>query len=170
MYGKKQWIGRECEGRYSDLMTFFVRDLDLNGNKNSYGLLIDNLTDYPHYYFTVEYMKKCSENTPYIYAIRWILDNSNMAVTIEADSTTIERMPPDLVNRCHIIYRIQDTALQVLKSTDTVSIDAGWYRCHMIAKMHMQETKPANYMFDSEIENKSTFTSRYVSSSTLLND
>ena len=138
MYGKKQWFGREVEGRYSDLMTFFVRDLDLNGNKNSYGLLINNLAD------------------------------SNMAVTIEADSTTIERMPPDLVNRCHIIYRIQDKALQLLKDTDTLSIDAGWYRCHMIAKMHMQETKPANYMFDSEIESKSTIADRYVSSSTLL--
>jgi hypothetical protein len=89
---------------------------------------------------------------------------------LKPTQATIERMPPDLVNRCHIIYRIQDKALQVLKDTDTLSIDAGWYRCHMIAKMHMQETKPANYMFDSEIESKSTIADRYVSSSTLLKD
>ena len=152
MYNKKQWRGRECEGRYSDLMTMFVRDLEKDGNKNSYGLLVDDLGDYPHYYFTIEYMKKCYENTPYIDTVRWILDSSNMAVTVEADTNTLERIPPDLVNRCHIIYRIHDKALQVLKDTDTLSIDAGWYRCHMIAKMHMQETKPSNYMFDEEIK------------------
>ena len=27
MYGKHQWKGREVEGRYSDLMTFFVTRL-----------------------------------------------------------------------------------------------------------------------------------------------
>ena len=43
MYNKKQWRGRECEGRYSDLMTMFVRDLEKDGNKNSYGLLVDDL-------------------------------------------------------------------------------------------------------------------------------
>lgn len=148
MYGKKIWRGREVEGRYSDLMTLFVRDL-LDTPNADIGV---NYTEYPHYYFTIEYMRKCYENTPYIQVIRDILDQTNMAITIEADADTIERLSPDLVNRCHIIYRISDNALQVLKDTDTLSIDANWYRCHMIAKMHMQETKPSNYMFDEEIK------------------
>jgi len=155
MYGKKQWFGREVEGRYSDLMTFFVRELDQT-NENSYGLDITRITDYPHYYFTIEFMMQCKENTPFVMAIRWILDNSNVAVTVEANTATIKQIPPDLINRCHIIYRIADDALQVLKSTDTVSIDAGWYRCHMIAKMHMQETKPSSYMYDQEIPKSAT--------------
>ena len=28
MYGKKVWRGKEVEGRYSDIMTYFVRELD----------------------------------------------------------------------------------------------------------------------------------------------
>jgi hypothetical protein len=32
MYGKKQWRGLEVEGRYSDIMTFFVRELDDDKN------------------------------------------------------------------------------------------------------------------------------------------
>jgi len=151
MYNKKQWKGLEVEGRYSDLMTMFIRDLEKDGNKNSYGLLVDNLGEYPHYYFTIEYMKKCHENTPYIDTIRWILDSSNMAVTIEADKDTIERIPPDLVNRCHIIYRIHDKALQVLKDTDTLSIDAGWYRVHQVTKLNMMEITPSSYKFDEEL-------------------
>jgi len=27
MYGKKVWRGKEVEGRYSDIMTYFVREL-----------------------------------------------------------------------------------------------------------------------------------------------
>jgi hypothetical protein len=144
MYGKQQWRGREVEGRYSDIMTLFVREL---GN----GIQVKDLREYPHYYFTIEYMKQCSENAKELRVIREILDTTNCAVTIEANTDTLERIPPDLINRCHIIYRIQDKALQVLKDTDTFSVDAGWYRCHMIAKMHMQETKPTSYMFDEEL-------------------
>jgi hypothetical protein len=144
MYGKQQWRGREVEGRYADLMTLFVREL---GN----GIQVKDLKEYPHYYFTIEYMKRCFENTAEVEAIRNILDSSNCAVTIEANTDTIRRIPPDLINRCHIIYRIQDDALQVLKDTDTLSIDAGWYRVHQITKCNMMEINPSNYKFDEEL-------------------
>ena len=144
MYGKKQWRGREVEGRYSDIMTFFVREL---GD----GINVKDLRDYPHYYFTIEYMKLCYNGTDELDAIREILDTTNCAITIEANMDTLERIPPDLINRCHIIYRIQDTALQVLKDTDTLSIDAGWYRVHQVTKCNMMEINPSNYKFDEEL-------------------
>jgi len=147
MYGKKIWRGRECEGRYSDLMTVFVRDLE-DPKKADIGI---KYLEYPHYYFTIEYMRKAHENTAYIQVIRDILDQTNMAVTIEAMQDTLERIPPDLVNRCHIIYRIHDKALQVLKDTDTLSIDAGWYRVHQVTKLNMMEITPSSYKFDEEI-------------------
>jgi hypothetical protein len=154
MYGKQQWIGREVEGRYSDIMTFFVREL---GN----GIDVDDLHQYPHYYFTMEYVEKMlgltlsdtlkgNRNTDkeYIAAIREILDTTHSAVTIEANSKLISAIPPDLFNRCHIIYRIQDTAVQQLKDTDTVSIDAGWYRVHQVTKCNMMAINPDNYKYD----------------------
>ena len=144
MYGKGQWIGKEVEGRYSDLLTYFVRDL-------SFGIDIPNLNEYPHYYFTIEYMKKCSKDTEEINQIRQILNETNSAVTIEANLKTIKQIPPDLFNRCHIIYRIDDDVVQLLKQTDTLSIDAGWYRVHQITKCNMMEINPDNYKFDTEI-------------------
>ena len=45
MYGKNQWRGREVEGRYSDMMTWFVRSLN-----EDQGLDV-SITDYPHYRF-----------------------------------------------------------------------------------------------------------------------
>ena len=145
MYGKNQWRGREVEGRYSDIMTWFVRSL--NEDK---GLDV-SITDYPHYYFTIEYMKlTILPTTPELETIRHILDSTNNAVTIEADKHTLDELPPDLVNRCHIIYRIQDNALQKLKDTDTLSVDAGWYRVHQIMKCNMMEMAPDNYKFDEQ--------------------
>lgn len=145
MYGKKQWRGREVEGRYSDIMTFFVRDLIDDK------LSVKTYTEYPHYYFTIEYMRNINENAQYISTIRNILDTTNCAVTIEADKGTLKNIPVDLVNRCHIIYRIQDDAVQVLKDTDTLSIDAGWYRVSQVTKCNMMHILPDNYKFDEEL-------------------
>ena len=83
MYGKKQWRGREVEGRYSDIMTFFIRDL-IDGKVN-----VTDVKQYPHYYFTIEYMQKCFENSIEIQVIREIINTTNCVVTIEANSDTI---------------------------------------------------------------------------------
>ena len=150
MYGKHQWKGREVEGRYSDLMTFFVRDLNHN-IKKTYGLEVENFNEYPHYYFTIEFMKKSMKDEKYLESIRRILDESNCAVTIEATKDTLDTIKPDLFNRCHIIYSISDPYLEMLKDTDTLSIDAGWYRVHQVTKCNMMEIQPDNYKFDEEI-------------------
>jgi len=133
-------------------MTWFVRSLNEDQD------LDVTFTDYPHYYFTIEYMKRiyniADQNTsiglPELETIRHILDSTNNVVTIEADKHTLDELPPDLVNRCHIIYRIQDNALQKLKDTDTLSVDAGWYRVHQIMKCNMMEMTPDNYKFDEQ--------------------
>ena len=145
MYGKKQWRGLEVEGRYSDIMTFFVRELIDNK------LSVKEYKEYPHYYFTIEYMRQIQSNAQYLSVIRHILDTTNCAVTIEADKGTLKNIPADLVNRCHIIYRIQDDALQVLKDTDTFSVDAGWYRVSQVTKCNMMHINPDNYKFDEEL-------------------
>ena len=87
----------------------------------------------------------------YLSTIRWILDNSNCVVTIEASNETVNTIKPDLFNRCHVIYRISDVYLEMLKDTDTLSIDAGWYRVHQITKCNMMEITPDNYKFDEEV-------------------
>jgi len=153
MYGKQQWVGREVEGRYSDILTYFVREL---GD----GINVEDFRKYPHYYFTIEYVIKMlsisasgaipAHSIIMIEAIREILDKTNNVVTLEANAHTLKNLPPDLFNRCHIIYRIDDDAVQLLKDTDTFSVDAGWYRVHQITKCNMMEITPDNYKFDSD--------------------
>jgi hypothetical protein len=151
MYGKKVWRGREVEGRYSDIMTYFVRELDKEIEN-------EDIAMYPHFYFTIEYVTKMINPTigsttrdMYTDSIRKILDNSYNAVTLEANDQTLKKIPTDLFNRCHIIYRVQDDAMQYLKDTDTFSVDAGWYRVSQVTKCNMMHINPDNYKFDEEI-------------------
>ena len=151
MYGKKVWRGKEVEGRYSDIMTYFVRELDND-------IETDMIAMYPHFYFTIEYVTKMltgaggSTTKEFcLKQIRTILDGSYNAVTLEANSETLKKIPVDLINRCHIIYRVQDDALQYLKDTDTFSVDAGWYRVSQVTKCNMMHINPDNYKFDEEV-------------------
>ena len=148
MYGKKQWKGKEVEGRYSDIMTYFIREIDKD-------IDAEIIAMYPHFYFTIEYVKKMLDGAGgatvkelHVSQIRKILDSSYNVVTLEADSQTLKKIPTDLFNRCHIIYRVQDDALQYLKDTDTFSVDAGWYRVSQVTKLNMMHINPDNYKFD----------------------
>jgi len=151
MYGKKVWRGKEVEGRYSDIMTYFVRELDSE-------IETGEIATYPHFYFTIEYVKKMLDGAGgatvkelHVNQIRKILDSSYNVVTLEADSQTLKKIPTDLFNRCHIIYRVQDDAMQYLKDTDTFSVDAGWYRVSQVTKCNMMHINPDNYKFDEEL-------------------
>jgi len=135
MYGKSFWYGREVEGRFSDIDTVFVR-----------GTVPDNYKDYPHIYFTIEYVEMACVHGNWD-DIHDILE-TNQIVTLEANAKTIDRIPMSVFNRAHIIYRIADINVEKLKQTDTISIDAGWYRVHQITKCHMMDIKPDDYKFD----------------------
>ena len=137
MYSKSYWYGREVEGRYSDIETVFVR-----------GAVPTNYEDYPHIYFTIEYIRMAITSNNWK-DIHTILDTKQI-VTIEADSHTFEKIPMSVFNRAHIIYRIADPFVERLKKTDTLSIDAGWYRCLQTTKYNMMQTTPDDYKFDRE--------------------
>jgi len=143
MKGKSHWYGRECEGRFADIDTVFVRKH-----------IPENYKEYPHIYFTIEYVRNC--NQPYLHPtpndawddILGILE-TNQVVTIEADRNTIKDIPLGVFNRVHIIYRIEDRyPIDLLKSTDTISIDTGKYASIQSMKGCMQRITPDDYKYD----------------------
>ena len=135
MYGKSYWYGKEVEGRLSDIETVFVR-----------GQVPKNYKDYPHIYFTIEYVEMACVHGNWD-EIHRILD-TKQCVTIEANEKTMEKIPMSIFNRAHVIYRIPDAHVAKLKKTDTLSIDAGWYRVHQIMKCNLMEINPDDYKFD----------------------
>jgi len=135
MYGKSYWYGKEVEGRLSDIETVFVR-----------GQVPKNYKDYPHIYFTIEYIEMACVHGNWD-EIHEILETKQY-VTIEANEKTMDKIPMSIFNRAHVIYRIADQHVAKLKKTDTLSIDAGWYRVHQITKCNMMEINPDDYKFD----------------------
>tara|TARA_R110000796_G_scaffold209707_1_gene325999 strand:- start:415 stop:858 length:444 start_codon:yes stop_codon:yes gene_type:complete len=143
MKGKSNWYGRECEGRYADIDTVFVRTE-----------IPDNYKEYPHIYFTIEYVRNCNQAyLPPTPPDAWddILEilETNQVVTIEADRHTIKNIPLGVFNRVHIIYRIEDRyPIDLLKNTDTISIDTGKYASIQSMKGCMQRITPDDYKYD----------------------
>ena len=135
MYGKSYWYGKEVEGRLSDIETVFVR-----------GQLPKNYKEYPHVYFTIEYVEMCCTHGNWD-DIHNILE-TRQYVTVEANLKTMAKIPMSIFNRAHVIYRIQDEFVAKLKNTDTLSVDAGWYRVHQITKCNLMEINPDDYKFD----------------------
>lgn len=148
MFNKIQWVGKEVEGRLSDIMTYFVRDL-YNDTENK--LHVNNINEYPHYYFTIEYVKKIKPNNEYFNLVKKILDTSKCYITMEINDETFESFPKEFFNKCHLIYRISDKYVNLLKKTDTISIDADWYRVHQITKQNMLVMTPDDYKYDVEV-------------------
>ena len=135
MYGKSYWYGKEVEGRLSDIETVIVR-----------GQVPKNYKEYPHIYFTIEYMEMACVHGNWD-EIHSILETKQY-VTVEANCKIMDKIPMSIFNRTHIIYRIPNEHVAKLKNTDTVSIDAGWYRVHQITKCNMMEINPDDYKFD----------------------
>ena len=135
MYNASYWYGKECEGRLSDIETVFVRK-DVPSN----------FQEYPHIYFTIEYIEARVKDKEWG-TILGILD-TRQYVTVEANASTLEKIPMNIFNRAHIIYRISDPNFQRLKETDTLSIDQDWYRVHQITKCNMMQMTPDSYKYD----------------------
>ena len=135
MYGEQYWYGKEVEGRYSDIETVFVRSK-----------VPADFNEYPHIYFTIEYVREMIKQDMWD-TVHLIL-KTNQIVTVEATADTLDHIPMSVFNRAHIIYRIPDSHLAKLKKTDTLSIDAGWYRVHQIMKCNLMEINPDDYKFD----------------------
>ena len=136
MYGENFWFVKECEGRLSDIETVFIRK----------GTIPAIAEKYPHIYFTIEYITECVKNNNWE-TILALLTTKKM-ITIEATSSVFDKIPMSVFNRVHIIYRINDVNVEKLKKTDTLSIDAGWYRVHQIMKCNLQQITPDDYKFD----------------------
>ena len=143
MHGKSIWQGFEVEGRLSDIMTLYIRD----------GNLPIGWGNYPHVYFTIEYIRKAIIDNKWGQILA-VLDETKNMVTIESDQQTFDDIPIFLFNRVHVIYRIKIPANHIskLKKMDTISMDEGWYHCTQITKHNCLITTPDDYKFDTEIK------------------
>ena len=131
MQGKNNWIGKECEGRYHGLNTYFVRyKID------------DNIPETTkHIYFTQEYVHSNNIDT-----IESFL--GDFAVSIEVTKHNYKLITPNMKVWAHLIYRIEDEIPFDLKETDSIFIDKGTYNVLCFTKHQALKVNPIDYSND----------------------
>lgn len=139
MFKKSYWYGKECEGRLHDIETVFCRKE-----------IPDNYKNYPHMYLTIEFITKMISDEKWGIEQEELLMNDIgfMMLTIEANSDVIHKIPINIKQKAHIIYRIKDKNIDVLKSTDTISIDQDHYNVYQVTKENMFHSSRDDYKYD----------------------
>jgi hypothetical protein len=141
MQGTDYWVGREVEGKLSPIPSVFCRYK-----------IPKNYENYPHIYFTVEYIDLCISDTggELWNTISNILDDEKQYVTLEVIPRQLQnnKIPPSIFNRAHILLRVSCPEFEQLKSTDTVTIDIKPFNVYTITKYNMQKVTSENYVYD----------------------
>ncbi len=137
MQGKSYWFGREVEGRLTGVMTCFVRE-EIPKDE-------DMVEECLHIYFTVEYMRACTDYEDIAAFIE-----GGLLVTCEVDETIVQELCDFVRVRAHLIYRVKTPSLALLKNTDSVALDVAPYDVKITTLHHFQEVKPQDYTHDIE--------------------
>ncbi len=140
MKGLAYWAGIEVEGTFSDIPTLFIRSE-----------IPKNYKDYPHLYFTYEWVEACIANKKSWDLIADIMDATKIAISLEANDKTLRKIPKRIYNHAHILYRMQVPTCDIdyLKKQDCITIDNGEYNTYVVAKHIMQHVDADSYKFDT---------------------
>jgi hypothetical protein len=134
MESKGSWYGIECEGRYSGLFTYFVRDKISNE--------IDPRTK--QIYFTKEALTETSAKD-----IEELSIVTNYVISVEVDKDNWKFVTPNIRVRCHLMYRIVDDNIFELKETDSIFIDKkNMYNVLCFTKHNALVVTPNDYSKD----------------------
>jgi hypothetical protein len=141
---KSVWFGKEVEGRFTDVETMFVSDFT--------ELLLGDIQFKP-----VAHVYICSPAT------RQLIDGSvkkfswdnifNMMtdkqfVSIEVEPGMLEKIPPMIRIRAHILLMLNEKDAGLLKKTDSIKVVYNDYSLYCTTVHNMQHVLPDDYKFD----------------------
>jgi len=139
MKGLAYWRGLEVEGTWSDIQTLFIRSE-----------IPKNYKDYPHMYFTFEYVEGCISGKYSWDTIADIMDSTKISISLEANDKTLRKIPKRVYNHAHILYRISVPTCDIdyLKKQDCITLDNGEYNTYTASKSILQHVDADSYKFD----------------------
>ena len=141
---KSVWFGKEVEGRFTDVETMFVSDFN--------ELLQGKVATKP-----VAHVYICSPAT------RQLIDGNlkgfdwnnifNMMsdkqfVSIEVEPGMLEKIPPMIRIRAHILLMLNEKDGGLLKKTDSIKVVYNDYSLYCTTVHNMQQVLPDDYKFD----------------------
>jgi hypothetical protein len=141
---KSVWFGKEVEGRFTDIETMFVSDFN--------ALLHGNVTTKPvaHVYICSPATRQLIDGT--LKGFNW--DNlfnmmtDKQVVSIEVEPGMLEKIPPMIRIRAHILLMINEKDAGLLKKTDSIKVVYNDYSLYCTTIHNMQQVLPDDYKFD----------------------
>ena len=141
---KSVWFGKEVEGRFTDVETMFVSDFNT--------LLLGKELWKP-----VAHVYICSPATRQLIdgnlkGFNW--DNifnmmsDKQFVSIEVEPGMIEKIPPMIRIRAHILLMLSESDAGLLKKTDSIKVVYNDYSLYCTTIHNMQQVLPDDYKFD----------------------
>jgi hypothetical protein len=141
---KSVWFGKEVEGRFTDVETMFVSDF------NELLLGIDCYKPVAHVYIcspaTQQLVNRSLKGFDWDNIFHMMSDKQ--FVSIEVEPGMLEKIPPMIRIRAHILLMLNETDARLLKKTDSIKVVYDDYSLYCTTVHNMQQVLPDDYKFD----------------------
>jgi hypothetical protein len=137
---RTHWYGKEVEGRFTDIETLFIADIKA----------LDKIVQgkIAHVYFCSGATAQLIEHDKWDMVFRMISDTS--FVTIEVTPGMLEKIPPMIRIRAHILLMLDCKDAELLKKTDSIKVVYADYSLYCTTVHNMQQVTPDDYKFDRQ--------------------
>ena len=138
---RKYWYGKECEGRLTDVETLFIADITAKG--------VD-MEKMPHIYFCSGAVEQLIEGKG---DLNWdwlnqFIDRTKIIISLECQPGTLQKIPPMIRIKTHIMYMAGIEEVKLLKKNDSIKIVHGPYDLYCTSLQNMQKVVPDDYKYD----------------------
>tara|TARA_R110000851_G_scaffold313025_1_gene474466 strand:- start:1045 stop:1482 length:438 start_codon:yes stop_codon:yes gene_type:complete len=138
---RKYWYGKECEGRLTDVETLFIADITAKGI---------NLEKMPHIYFCSGAVEQLIEGKG---DLNWgwlsqFIDRTKITISLEVTPGMLQKIPPMIRIKTHIMYMISIDEARLLKQNDSIKVVHGPYELYCTSIQNMQKVVPDDYKYD----------------------
>lgn len=142
---KSIWYGKEVEGRFTDIETCFIADF----TPLVYGT--QRIKPMPHIYIcspATEQLINDSKSKDFNWQNVFKMISDTQFVSIEVTPGMLERIPPMIRIRAHILLMLDCKDAALLKQTDSIKVVYGDYKLYCTTIHNMQSVNPDDYKFD----------------------
>ena len=144
---KSIWYGKEVEGRFTDIETCFIADFA----PLVYGT--ERMKPLPHIYIcspATEQLVNDSKSKDFNWQNIFNMISDTQFVSIEVTPGMLERIPPMIRIRAHILLMLDCEDAALLKKTDSIKVVYADYSLYCTTVHNMQHVTPDDYKFDRQ--------------------
>jgi hypothetical protein len=142
---KSIWYGKEVEGRFTDIETCFIADF----SPLVYGR--ERIKPTPHIYIcspATEQLINDSKSKDFNWQNIFDMISDTQFVSIEVTPGMLEKIPPMIRIRAHILLMLDCKDAALLKQTDSIKVVYADYKLYCTTVHNMQSVNPDDYKFD----------------------